>query len=92
MPIFQLARPSGGRSLRQDVAEACFQPHASTGDASTCRTILPRLQPPGFYDRVIKVAMLAAGFSAGEADQLRRAMGAWKRKDVVGIAQNLVPV
>lgn len=28
----------------------------------------------------MQVAMLAAGFSAGEADQLRRAMAAWKRK------------
>lgn len=28
----------------------------------------------------MQIAMLAAGFSAGEADQLRRAMAAWKRK------------
>lgn len=28
----------------------------------------------------MQLAMLAAGFSAGEADQLRRAMAAWKRK------------
>ncbi len=28
----------------------------------------------------MQVAMLAAGFTAGEADQLRRAMAAWKRK------------
>lgn len=28
----------------------------------------------------MQVAILAAGFSAGEADQLRRAMAAWKRK------------
>lgn len=28
----------------------------------------------------MQVAMLAAGFSAGEANQLRRAMAAWKRK------------
>jgi len=29
---------------------------------------------------VIELAMVAAGFSAGEADQLRRAMAAWKRR------------
>ena len=34
---------------------------------------------PIFQEQVIKLAMVAAGFSAGEADQLRRAMGAWKR-------------
>jgi error-prone DNA polymerase len=28
----------------------------------------------------MQVAILAAGFSPGEADQLRRAMAAWKRK------------
>ncbi|AYQ85978.1 error-prone DNA polymerase [Burkholderia gladioli] len=35
---------------------------------------------PIFQEQVMQVAMLAAGFSAGEADQLRRAMAAWKRK------------
>ncbi|MDN8063515.1 error-prone DNA polymerase, partial [Burkholderia gladioli] len=32
---------------------------------------------PIFQEQVMQVAMLAAGFSAGEADQLRRAMAAW---------------
>lgn len=35
---------------------------------------------PIFQEQVMKVAMVAAGFSAGEADQLRRAMAAWRRK------------
>ncbi len=35
---------------------------------------------PIFQEQVIELAMVAAGFSAGEADQLRRAMAAWKRK------------
>ncbi len=35
---------------------------------------------PIFQEQVMQVAMLAAGFSAGEADQLRRAVAAWKRK------------
>lgn len=34
---------------------------------------------PIFQEQVIKVAMVAAGFSGGEADQLRRAMAKWKR-------------
>jgi error-prone DNA polymerase len=34
---------------------------------------------PIFQEQVIKIAMVAAGFSGGEADQLRRAMGSWKR-------------
>ena len=32
---------------------------------------------PIFQEQVIKIAMVAAGFSGGEADQLRRAMGSW---------------
>ncbi|MEP0356098.1 error-prone DNA polymerase [Paraglaciecola sp.] len=34
---------------------------------------------PIFQEQVIKIAMVAAGFTGGEADQLRRAMGSWKR-------------
>ncbi len=35
---------------------------------------------PIFQEQVMQIAMLAAGFTPGEADQLRRAMAAWKRK------------
>ncbi|MBK1887560.1 error-prone DNA polymerase [Marinobacter sp. DY40_1A1] len=43
------------------------------------RGVLERtLGVPIFQEQVIKLAMVAAGFTAGEADQLRRAMAAWK--------------
>ena len=35
---------------------------------------------PIFQEQVMQIAILAAGFSADEADQLRRSMAAWKRK------------
>ena len=35
---------------------------------------------PIFQEQAMQLAMTAAGFSADEADQLRRAMAAWKRK------------
>ena len=35
---------------------------------------------PVFQEQVMQIAMLAAGFTAGEADDLRRSMAAWKRK------------
>ena len=35
---------------------------------------------PIFQEQVMQIAMLAADFTAGEADGLRRAMAAWKRK------------
>lgn len=34
---------------------------------------------PIFQEQVIKLAMVAAGFTGGEADQLRRAMASWKK-------------
>ncbi len=45
------------------------------------RQVLKRtLGVPIFQEQVIKLAMVAAGFSAGEADQLRRAIAAWRRR------------
>ncbi|MCS5573160.1 MAG: error-prone DNA polymerase, partial [Pseudomonadales bacterium] len=45
------------------------------------RGVLERtLGVPIFQEQVIKLAVVAAGFTPGEADQLRRAMAAWKRK------------
>ena len=35
---------------------------------------------PIFQEQVMQLAIVAAGFSPGEADQLRRSMAAWKRK------------
>jgi error-prone DNA polymerase len=35
---------------------------------------------PIFQEQVMQLAVVAAGFTPGEADQLRRSMAAWKRK------------
>jgi len=35
---------------------------------------------PIFQEQVMQLAMVAAGFTPGEADQLRRSMAAWRRK------------
>ncbi len=44
------------------------------------RSVLDRtMGVPIFQEQVIKLAMVAAGFSGGEADKLRRAMGKWKK-------------
>ncbi len=44
------------------------------------REVLERtLGVPLFQEQVIKLAMVAAGFSPGEADGLRRAMATWRR-------------
>jgi error-prone DNA polymerase len=43
------------------------------------RVLERTLGVPIFQEQVIELAMVAAGFSAGEADGLRRAIGAWRR-------------
>ncbi len=48
--------------------------------SETVREVLGRtLGVPIFQEQVIKVAMVAAGFTPGEADQLRRSIAAWRR-------------
>jgi DNA-directed DNA polymerase III PolC len=45
------------------------------------RGVLERtLGVPIFQEQVMQLAVVAAGFTPGEADQLRRAMAAWKRR------------
>jgi len=40
---------------------------------------------PIFQEQCMQIAILAAGFTPGEADGLRRAMAAWKRKGGLGM-------
>jgi error-prone DNA polymerase len=45
------------------------------------REVLKRtLGVPIFQEQAMRLAVVAAGFSLGEADQLRRAMAAWRRR------------
>ena len=45
------------------------------------KTVLERtLGVPIFQEQVMQLAVVAAGFTPGESDQLRRSMAAWKRK------------
>ena len=48
------------------------------------RNVLEKtLGVPLFQEQAMRLAMVAAGFTPGEADQLRRAMGAWRRPGVI---------
>ena len=40
---------------------------------------------PIFQEQAMKLAVVAAGFTPGEADQLRRAMGAWRKSGVIEV-------
>jgi len=43
------------------------------------RVLARTMGVPIFQEQVIQLAMVGAGFSGGEADQLRRAMASWKK-------------
>jgi DNA-directed DNA polymerase III PolC len=54
---------------------------AVTYPSKAVEAVLKRtLGVPIFQEQVMQLAIVAAGFSPGEADKLRRAMAAWKRK------------
>ncbi len=54
---------------------------AITYPSRVVRAVLERtLGVPIFQEQVMKIAMAAAGFTAGQADELRRSMAAWRRK------------
>ena len=60
---------------RRDGTEPVEYPSAAV------QAVLERtLGIPIFQEQVMQLAMVAAGFTPGEADQLRRAMAAWKKK------------
>ena len=60
---------------RRDGKESVTYPNEAV------RKVLERtLGVPIFQEQVIELAMVAAGFTAGEADELRRAMAAWQRR------------
>ncbi len=48
------------------------------------RSVLHKtLGVPIFQEQAMRLAIVAAGFTPGEADQLRRAMGAWRKTGVI---------
>jgi error-prone DNA polymerase len=57
-----------------------------TFPSEAVRNVLERtLGVPIFQEQVMQLAVVAAGFTPGEADQVRRSMAAWQRKG--GLAQ-----
>jgi len=56
-------------------------PEKVTYPSPALEEVLKRtLGVPIFQEQVMQIAIAAAGFTPGEADQLRRAMAAWKRR------------
>ena len=56
-----------------------------TYPSTAVKQVLERtLGVPIFQEQVMQLAIVAAGFTPGEADQLRRSMAAWKRQGGLG--------
>jgi error-prone DNA polymerase len=56
-------------------------PHKVKYPSPALEQVLKRtLGVPIFQEQVMQIAIVAAGFSPGKADQLRRAMAAWKKR------------
>ena len=47
------------------------------------RVLKKTLGVPIFQEQAMRLAVVAAGFTPGEADQLRRAMGSWRRPGII---------
>ena len=54
------------------------------------RVLERTLGVPVFQEQVMEIAMVAAGFSAGQADELRRSMAAWRRGGQVALFHDRV--
>jgi error-prone DNA polymerase len=55
-----------------------------TFPSDAVRQVLEKtLGVPLFQEQAMRLAIVAAGFTPGEADQLRRAMGSWRRNGVI---------
>ena len=64
-PYLQAAAASWSRSVIRRRSTRCWS---------------ARCGVPIFQEQVMQLAVVAAGFTPGEADQLRRSMAAWRRK------------
>jgi error-prone DNA polymerase len=63
---------------RRSGEEAITYPNAAIQEV-----LSKTLGVPLFQEQAMRLAVVAAGFTPGEADRLRRAMGAWRRRGVI---------
>ena len=75
-------RSRGTWSIPTCAAATGEEPVTYPNDA--IRAVLEKtLGVPLFQEQAMRLAVVAAGFTPGEADQLRRAMAAWRRPGLI---------
>ncbi len=73
---------------RRSGAESVVYPAPKGSDRSPLEEVLGKtLGVPLFQEQAMKIAIVAAGFTPGEADKLRRAMATFKRVGTIGTFQ-----
>ncbi|MET0224968.1 MAG: error-prone DNA polymerase, partial [Dokdonella sp.] len=63
-----------------DYPQSKFEREAGNGKCAVEAVLNRTLGVPIFQEQVMKLIQVVAGFTPGQADELRRAMAAWKRK------------
>jgi error-prone DNA polymerase len=75
--------PIQGNMVHPYLRRRCGQEPVSYPSEALRNVLHKTLGVPLFQEQAMRVAMVAAGFSAGEADQLRRAMAAWRKNGAI---------
>ena len=82
-------RPDPGRHGASLLAPACKARSRSSILRRNSKTVLGKtLGVPLFQEQAMRIAIVAAGFTPAEADQLRRAMATFKRAGTIGKLQD----
>lgn len=75
--------PIQGDMVHPYLRRKCGQEEVTYPDERIRHVLDRTLGVPIFQEQAMQLAVVAAGFTPGEADQLRRAMGAWRRTGVI---------
>jgi error-prone DNA polymerase len=75
--------PIQGDMVHPYLRRRCDVEQVSYPDERIRAVLEKTLGVPLFQEQAMRLAVVAAGFTPGEADQLRRAMGAWRRRGVM---------
>ncbi len=75
--------PIQGDMVHPYLRRRCGEEDVSYPDERVRGVLSKTLGVPLFQEQAMRLVVVAAGFTPGEADQLRRAMGAWRRRGVM---------
>ncbi len=75
--------PIQGNMVHPYLRRRCGQEPVQYPSEAVRNVLHKTLGVPLFQEQAMKLVVVAAGFTPGEADQLRRAMGAWRRTGLI---------